>query len=143
MLSTPLLWLIAGSLLCLLEAIFPTAFVEFMMGISAIVVAAIALVIPNLTVQVILWLLLSTTAVFASRRLLTPKRRISLLASDTEGETLTEIEPGEAGRVLYEGSSWRAICADENLAISSHEKVYILHRKGNTLIVMPILGSRL
>lgn len=143
MLSPPLLWLIVGSLLCLLEAIFPTAFVEFMMGISAIAVAAIALIVPNLTVQVVLWLVLSTTAVFASRRLLTPKQRFSLLANDTEGETLTEIEPGEAGRVLYEGSSWRAICADESLTIASHEKVYILHRKGNTLIVMPVSGSKL
>ena len=53
MLSPSLLWLIAGALLCLMEALFPVAFVSFMMGISAILVAAIALVIPYFPIQVI------------------------------------------------------------------------------------------
>jgi membrane protein implicated in regulation of membrane protease activity len=135
--SIPLLWLIAGCILCLLELIFPTAFVEFMMGISAILIAAIALVIPYLTLQVILWLVLSATSIALSRRFLTPKPKLSRLTSDTEGETITEITPGQAGRVLYEGNSWRAVCADENLAIAPREKVYIVERKGNTLIILP------
>jgi membrane protein implicated in regulation of membrane protease activity len=137
MLSTPLLWLIAGSILCLMELFFPTAFVEFMMGISAILVAAVSLVIPHLTLQVLLWLILSSTSIFFSRRLLTPKRRVGLLEDASEAETLTEIAPGQAGRVLFEGNSWRAICADEKLAIAPHQKVYIVRRKGNTLIVLP------
>ncbi|AFY77907.1 membrane protein implicated in regulation of membrane protease activity [Pleurocapsa sp. PCC 7327] len=138
MLSAPLLWLIAGSILCLMELIFPTAFVELMMGISAILVAAVSLVVTHLTLQVFLWLFFSTTSIFLSQRLLAPKRKVSMLEGDTEGETLTEIAPGQAGRVLYEGSSWRAVCADENLAIAPHQKVYIVERKGNTLYVLPV-----
>jgi membrane protein implicated in regulation of membrane protease activity len=45
-LNPSLLWLIAGAILCFMELIFPTAFVEFMMGVSADLVALIALVLP-------------------------------------------------------------------------------------------------
>ncbi|MCU0535536.1 MAG: NfeD family protein [Hydrococcus sp. Prado102] len=140
MLNPALLWLIAGCVLCLMELLIPTAFVELMMGISAIVVAAISPIVPNLFLQVILWLLFSISSILLSRRLLTPKKQRKTVSwdSDTEGETLTEIAPGQAGRVLFEGNSWRAVCGDEKLAIASHQKVYILSRKGNTLIVLPV-----
>ena len=136
-LSPTLLWLIAGSILCLMEFVFPTAFVEFMMGISALLVAAASLIVPQFTLQVVLWLVLSTILVLLSRRFLTPKHRVSSIGDDREGETLTEISPGQTGRVLYEGNSWRAKCEDEHQAIALHEKVYVVRREGNTLIVLP------
>ncbi|WP_107670299.1 NfeD family protein [Cyanothece sp. BG0011] len=138
MVSPALLWLIAGAILCFSEAIFPVAFVAFMMGISAIVVAAIALVIPSFPIQVILWLSLSTISIVGSRRFV-PKKKLSnsRVGDAAEGETLTEIAPGKIGRVLYEGNSWQAICADHTISISSHQKVYIVDRKGNTLVVLP------
>jgi membrane protein implicated in regulation of membrane protease activity len=120
-----------------MEALFPTAFVALMMGASAIAVAAISLVIPSPAVQVILWLVLSTLGTIFSRRWLSPAKSTSLLRDSHEGETLTEISSGAAGRVLYEGNSWRAICGDEKLAISCGKKVYIVGRQGNTLIVLP------
>ncbi|WP_013325110.1 NfeD family protein [Gloeothece verrucosa] len=138
MLSIPLLWLIAGCILCLMEFIFPTAFVAFMMGISAMVVALISSFVPYLAVQVIAWLILSTILVIISRRFLTPKQKLSRLSDDSEGETLTEIAPGQPGRVLYEGNSWRAVCEDETMTIAAQEKVYIVRRKGNTLFVVPV-----
>ncbi|GBF81127.1 NfeD family protein [Aphanothece sacrum] len=138
MLSQPLLWLIAGAILCFMEAVFPVAFVAFIMGISAIGVAAIALVVPYFSVQVILWLSFSTLLVVGSRQFLPNKKALqSQLGDSQEGETLTEIIPGQPGRVLYEGNSWRAICADENLAIAPQKKVYIVSREGNTLIILP------
>ncbi|MEA5508483.1 NfeD family protein [Crocosphaera sp. UHCC 0190] len=138
MVSPSLLWLIAGATLCLMEAIFPVAFVAFMMGISAIIVAAIALMIPYFPLQVILWLGISTFFVVGSRRFVPRKKALNPNFGDAEeGETLTEIEPGKTGRVLYEGNSWQAICADDKIGISSHQKVYIVTRKGNTLIVLP------
>ncbi len=140
MLNSSLLWLIAGATLCLLEVIFPTAFVAFLMGVSAIVVAAIALVLPHFSLQVIAWLLLSTASILASSRFMPLKKsRQSLIADAHEGETLTEILPGQAGRIRYEGNSWRAICADDSLAIAPQQKVYIVERRGNTLIVLPDL----
>ncbi|MGB5596647.1 MAG: NfeD family protein [Crocosphaera sp.] len=138
MVSPSLLWLIAGAILCFSEAIFPVAFVAFMMGISAIIVAAIALIIPYFPIQVILWLSISTILIVGSRRFLpTQKALKSALGDAQEGKTLTEIFPGKTGRVLYEGNSWRAICADEKISISPNQKVYIVTRKGNTLVILP------
>ena len=138
MVSSALLWLIAGAILCFSEAIFPVAFVAFIMGISAIVVAAIALVIPYFPLQVILWLSLSTVSIVRSRRFVPKQKSLSSRVGDAqEGETLTEIAPGKTGRVIYEGNSWQAICADPTMLISPHQKVYIVNRKGNTLVVLP------
>lgn len=139
MLSTPSLWLIAGSILCLLELIFPTAFIEFMMGIAAILTAIAALAVPQLSLQVVIWLVASTLLVILSRRwvdrLQSSKHRVN---DDREGETLTEIPQGGTGRVLFEGNSWRAQCADEQMAIAPQQKVYIVSRQGNTLFVLPV-----
>ena len=133
-----LLWIIAGSVLCFTEAVFPTAFVALMMGISAIAVALVSLVIPSFGVQVTLWLLFSTLLIIFTRQFL-PVRSFKLKQNDAiEGETLTAIEPGQTGRVLYEGNSWRAECQDEELSFSVSQKVYIVGRKGNTLIICPV-----
>ncbi len=136
LLSPSMLWLVAGSILCLLELFVPTAFVAFLMGISAFVVALAALVLPQFPIQVVLWLLLSTALVFLSRRFL-PHPRASKNLDAIEAQTLTEIPAGQTGRVLYEGNSWRARCEDDTEAIAPNQKVYIVRREGTTLIVVP------
>lgn len=136
LLSPSMLWLLAGSILCLLELFLPTAFVAFMMGISAFVVALVALMPTTLSVQVVLWLLLSTAFVMLSRRFL-PHASASKNLDAKEAETLTEIPEGQTGRVLYEGNSWKARCDDETEAIAANQKVYVVRRKGTTLIVVP------
>ncbi|AFY39726.1 protein of unknown function DUF107 [[Leptolyngbya] sp. PCC 7376] len=133
-----LIWLVIGGGLCSLEFFFPTAFVEFMMGVSALGVAAVLLVFPiPPNIQIALWLVLSTTAVIASRRFLTPRTSKRTLSDDSEAETLTAIAAGKTGRVLYEGNSWRARCADETVAIQPNETVYVVRQEGTTLYVMP------
>jgi len=136
-LSPTLLWLLAGAILCLMEFITPTAFIEFMLGASAFVVAVISLFVPYFPLQVVLWLSLSAGLVTVSRRFLTAKPRNKQLGEAGEGETLSAIPPGRTGRVLYEGNSWRARCGDEERAIAPNERVYIVGNEGNTLIVMP------
>lgn len=131
-----LLWIIAGVILCFLEFFLPTAFVTFMMGIAALLVAIISLVLPQYPLLVALWLLFSTLLTIFTRRFFTPKRK-SIISDDSEAETLTVIPAGKSGRVLYEGNSWRAKCADETREIGSNELVYIVDKKGNTLIVLP------
>lgn len=136
-LSPAMLWLVAGSLLCLLELFLPTAFVAFLMGISAFAVAFVAWILPGaFPLHVVVWLLLSTALVFLSRRFL-PPARVSKNLDAIEARTLTEILPGETGRVIYEGNSWLARCDDETEAIAPNQKVYVVRRKGNTLIVVP------
>ncbi|WP_009633217.1 NfeD family protein [Synechocystis sp. PCC 7509] len=132
-----LVWLIAGAVLCLLELFLPTAFVAFMMGISALIVGLVSVLIPQLSLQIILWLGLSTSFVLLSRRFM-PKAKQSRKFQDAVfAETLTAIAPGKEGRVIYEGNSWRARCEDRDNAIAPYEKVYVVRREGTLLIVIP------
>jgi membrane protein implicated in regulation of membrane protease activity len=136
--STTLIWLLAGSGLCLIELFVPTAFVAFMMGISAIVVAFLSqAILGKLWLQVVVWLLLSTVLVVLSRRFVTSPRPKAKIQDAIIAETLTEIPAGKPGRVLYEGNSWRARCDDEKLSIPPNQRVYVTRREGTTLIVMP------
>lgn len=132
----PLFWLIVGAVLCLMELFLPTAFVEATLGVSALVVSAIAIVIPSFSVQVGIWLVLSVLATWALKRFV-PKRNPYILADSTEARTLTAIAPGKVGRVLYEGNSWQARCEDVDAIIGADEPVIVIGRKGNTLLIMP------
>lgn len=134
--SPPILWLIAGLLLCLMELFLPTAFIELTMGLSAIIVGCVAWFVPSLTIQVVLWLVLSIALTFLLRRLL-PKPKRREIEDAKEAKTLTAIAPGETGRVIYEGNSWQARCEDEHLEIPPNQKVYVVGRRGTTLLVLP------
>lgn len=133
--SSMVIWLLIGIALCLAEVILPTAFIACVMGISALIVAAVSPLIP-FNFQIVLWMVLSGVLVWASRRFVrSPKAAKKLDATDAE--TLTEIPAGKTGRVLYEGNSWAARCEDEALTIEPHQKVYVVGRQGTTLIVLP------
>ncbi|HEY9605736.1 MAG TPA: NfeD family protein [Allocoleopsis sp.] len=136
LLSPSMFWLVAGSILCLLELVLPTAFVAFLMGLSAFVMALVASILPQFSLQVVLWLVLSTALVVVSRRFL-PHPKASKSLDAREARTLTEIPVGETGRVLYEGNSWSARCEDEAEAIAANQKVFVVRREGNVLVVMP------
>jgi len=136
--NPPLLWFVAGALLCLTEAVVPNAFVTFMMGVGAFLTAGVALLVPSVGVQVAVWLGLSVLLVALALRFLRGGRQAASLKEADEAETLTEIPPGQTGRVLYEGNSWRAQCGSEGEAIAARQKVYVLRREGNTLIVLPL-----
>ncbi|MBV6622034.1 MAG: NfeD family protein [Rivularia sp. (in: Bacteria)] len=135
---TTLIWLIAGACLCLSELFIPTAFVAFMMGISAFIVALLSftLGIP-LWLQAFCWLLLSTSLILLTRKYISPPQRKSKIRDAVLAETITEIPAGKTGRVLYEGNSWRARCDDEQAFIAPYQRVYVVRREGTTLIVMP------
>lgn len=132
-----LTWLIFGAGLSLTELFLPTSFVALMMGISAILVALMSLAIGNIWLQGLAWLSLSTFLVLYTRRLISQPKSKSKIREAITAETLTEIPPGKAGRVLYEGSSWRARCDDVTIAIAPNAPVYVVAREGTTLIVMP------
>ncbi|MGF1489628.1 MAG: NfeD family protein [Prochloraceae cyanobacterium] len=137
-LSSPvIIWLIIGSILCCTELIVPTAFTSFILGLSAIIVAAISLAIPQLSLQIAIWMAISLILVIGSRRLLPKQKKNLNLDDDRTGETLSAIVPGKGGRVLYEGGSWQAKNEYEELTIPEGEKVYVIRKQGNTLIVLP------
>ena len=135
--SPSLIWFIVGLIFCGFELMLPNAFVSMMMGISALVMAGLAFVLPHLGLQVLVWMGLSGVLVFRGRKFLMLKQKYERLTEASEAETLSEIPQGKAGRVLFEGNSWQARCADESVAIAPNQKVYVVSRQGTTLIVMP------
>jgi membrane protein implicated in regulation of membrane protease activity len=137
MASYTLIWLLAGAVLCLMELFLPSAFVAFMMGISALVALLSQVGLGSLWLQVVIWLVLSLVLVLFLRRFFQPRRRKSKIQDAVMGETLTAIPAGTTGRVLYEGNSWRARCDDDKLSLAPQQAVYVVRREGTTLIVMP------
>jgi membrane protein implicated in regulation of membrane protease activity len=75
--------------------------------------------------------------IFLTKKFMMPKRKDPIFEESQEGITITVIEAGKTGQVMYEGNSWSAICEDENIKILPDEKVYIVSRNGNTLSVLP------
>lgn len=133
-----LLWVIVGAVLCLMELLLPTAFIESALGVSAFVVAAIAALFPiGLNLQIFLWMVFSLLTFWALKRFI-PKRTAPVLREATEARTITAIPPGQLGRVIYEGNSWQARCSDEKASVGPDEEVFVVERKGNTLIVIPL-----
>jgi len=119
-----------------MEALLPTAFTELTLGISAIIVGLLAFVIPQVGIQVALWLFLSVLFLLLFRRFMhtQPPR---LLEDSREAQALTEIMPGQLGRVIYEGNSWQAL-SESDRAIAPNQPVVVIGRRGTTLIVMAL-----
>jgi hypothetical protein len=49
----------------------------------------------------------------------------------------TEIEPGQLGRVRFQGVRWRA-CCDRTITLTEGTRVKVLGRRANILVVEPI-----
>jgi membrane protein implicated in regulation of membrane protease activity len=136
-LSLTWFWIGLGLILCVMELVFPTAFVELVMGLSALLMAFASLLIPSFGIQVFLWMLISLIGVFGIRRFL-PRKLPKILQNAQEAKTLTAIAPGGTGRVQYEGSPWQARCQDTATAIAPGTQVMVVDRDGTTLIVWPL-----
>ncbi len=132
-------WVVVGVVLCLMELLLPTAFIESALGVSAFAIALLTLLIPSLSpsLQIVLWMVLSFLAFWALKRFI-PDKTAPSLRQATEARTTTEILPGQSGRVIYEGNSWQARCEDRDVSIPSNQEVFVVERKGNTLIVIPL-----
>ncbi len=137
------LWAIVGMTLCLIELVVPTAFTAVCMGVSALLVSLVALAIPSwIGIQIIIWMLCSCGLIFLGYHI-NKKRTSRKIQESAEAEALTAMMPNQPGRVLYEGASWRAKCADGVESIAAHEQLHVVSREGTTLIVMPIRLLRL
>ena len=135
--SLAIFWILLGVVLCVMELMVPTAFLESALGVSAIAVGLLTMLFSfAFNWQVALWMVLSLMLFWALRRF-SPKRQPPALMDATEARTITSIPPGQSGRVMYEGNSWPACCSDRELAIATNQTVIVVGRQGNTLIVMP------
>ncbi|MGK7946551.1 MAG: NfeD family protein [Microcystaceae cyanobacterium] len=156
-LSPPWCWFLLGLIVSsgeyfLRKSISKTyRFVILMIGASLILMAVILWRIEDifdiywpvfmtvkgaLTLQILYWMGLAFTFVFWIRPMFY-RVQISKMVDSNEAETLTEIQPGQMGRVLYEGCSWQACCENYPETIAPHQKVYVVGRKDNILFVIP------
>ena len=133
-----LVWLLAGLVLCAIETVIPTSFIALVMGLSALAVAPTTSSLSG-GMQVALWTVLSLLLFSLSRtfiKAIPPARSFDAIL----GETLTEILPGETGRVSYEGQSWLAQCDDPTVTIAAQQPVRILNRQGTLLIITELIS---
>ncbi len=136
-LSPSQIWFLVGVTLCIIELLvpLPTFMIAGAMGLAALVMGAIALILPIPALQVLAWMIISGVLAMYSRRFIPKDSR--QLQEGNEGVTIAEIPAGLSGRVQYEGVSWRAICDDPHLAIAEGQRVIVLRRQGTTLVVVP------
>lgn len=155
--TPPWTWFCLGLGLCGLEFRFRHRiahryrYIATLMGLSAVVLAIIlwraaavlglmwrTLMVQDgaLSLQVLYWMGLAFTAVIWVRPMFHRPRR-SAIPQSTEAQTLTELQPGQLGRVLYEGCSWQACCENYPHPIPPQQRVFVLHREGNLLFVAP------
>lgn len=152
--SPPWFWLTAGIFLCSVELLIPKTqrnkykLIALTMGISAVLVSIILWLFAlgmafdwqyimydeDFNLQIVFWMGLSTASIIWLRPAFI-KRQIFTIPQASEAKALTEILPGETGRVLYEGSFWQARCLEQSGAIAPNQTVYVLGFEGNTLIV--------
>lgn len=144
-LSLALFWLALSICLCLLELFLPKTFrknfklVPLTSGICSFLLSLFlfrANMVPPLKIQIAYWMGLSTACVIWIRPMFL-KNKNSPIREATEARTISEILPGQIGEVLYEGSLWQATCDEHIEPIPANQKVYVLRREGNTLIVVP------
>ncbi|NER07019.1 MAG: NfeD family protein [Okeania sp. SIO3C4] len=150
------MWLIIGIVLSSIEFLLPQKIqrkfklIPIILGCSAILEALILcggsslfkfdwrmVMYDEFEWQIFYWMGLSLAGVIWVRPTFTHRKNNFSIPQALEVKTLTEILPGETGRVIYEGNSWQACCQDKELKIGAKQKVFILRREGNTLIIVP------
>lgn len=143
--SPSLFWFSGGVFLCLIELFLPKSWakqyklVPLIMGVSSLVVALFVWrydFLEDARLQIAYLMGLSTACVIWVRPMLLRKKKFTVLDA-TEAQTLTDILPGQTGQVLYEGCLWQARTEGYQGAIAPNQRVYVMRREGNTLIVQP------
>jgi membrane protein implicated in regulation of membrane protease activity len=128
-------WIILGFIFLLLGLTVgePTA---ASLGIAAIITAIAALTIPSVSLQVVLWGVLSIALTIVLRGMVpTPTRDGQ---PDTQAVVSEAIPQAGVGWVSYEGALWKARCQISDIAINSGQTVQVVGRQGLTLIVLPM-----
>ena len=116
----PLPWLLFGLFLLAVELFTPGGFYLLFFGIGALVVGALAALLPEslamgLPIQVVTFLVISLAGLLLCRNALVARFRLRGLnssnvdsLSDTVGTALEDLLPGGAGKVELRGAAWSA-----------------------------------
>ncbi|TAG96045.1 MAG: NfeD family protein [Oscillatoriales cyanobacterium] len=152
--TPPILWLLIGIVLSAIDLFIQKTqpqkyrFYVLMMGVAALISSfilwrgAIAfqfswanVMYEDFDWQIFYWMGISLALSIWIRPIFIVRKKF-VIPEATEATTISEIFPGETGMVIYEGASWKARNEDSQ-GIAPRQKVYVLRREGNTLIVVP------
>ncbi|MFC6380200.1 NfeD family protein [Psychrobacter glacincola] len=138
-------WLVLGFLLLIVEMFVPT-FASLWFGAAAIIVAALAWLLPvSVSVQIIIWLLLSAIFLLAWFKFIKPlsvdRTKAGLGGSVIVGETgmiIVQPQPDRAGMVRFSvpivgAAEWMCRTRGEQVAVG--DRVVVTDIVGNELIV--------
>lgn len=130
-----ILWLVGGFLFLFIGMLIgePTTAA---LGFAAIITAIAALSVSTVGAQLLIWGILSVSLAVVMRGMVPRESRE--LRHATEAEVVDPIPPRGEGHVAYEGSVWKARCHHSSeTGIANGQRVYVIGREGNTLIVVP------
>ncbi len=153
--TPPWFWFITGVTLCLIEFFLAKNWsnkyklIALFLGTSAFITSIVDwkmgeylgidwrfIMYEDFGVQILYWMGVSLASIIWLRPTLIKRKKFAI-PDATEAKTVSDILPGEIGQVLYEGCFWQARCADKTSAIIGEQRVYVLRREGNTLIIAP------
>jgi len=123
-----LIWAVTGLLLILAEFAVPQ-FVVFFFGLGALVNAILVPLVPglsrNIPLQLILWAITSGVSLGMLRKYASRWFRGDTGGTNSDADVgrtatvLEEIAPDSPGRISLHGTSWRAITIDETIPAGS------------------------
>ena len=152
--TPPILWLIVGIVLSAIDLFIQKTlpqkyrFYVLMMGVAALISSFVLwrgsiafqfswanVMYEDFDWQIFYWMGISLALNIWIRPVFIVRKKF-VIPEATEATTISEILSAEIGMVMYEGASWKARNEDSQ-GISPNQKVYVLRREGNTLIVIP------
>ena len=151
--TPPILWLTVGVVLSAIDLFIQKTqpqkyrFYVLMMGAAALISSFVLwrgsiafqfnwvnVMYEDFDWQIFYWMGISLALSIWIRPIFIVRKKF-VIPEATEATTISEIFPGETGMVIYEGASWKARNEDSQ-GIAPRQKVYVLRREGNTLIVI-------
>ncbi len=152
--TPPILWLLIGIVLSAIDLFIQKTqpqkyrFYLLMMGAAALISSFVlwrgsvafqfnwaSVMYEDFDWQIFYWMGIALALSIWIRPIFIVRKKF-VIPEATEATTISEIFPGETGMVIYEGASWKARNEDSQ-GIAPRQKVYVLRREGNTLIVVP------
>lgn len=152
--TPPMLWLLIAVVLSAIDLLIQKTqpqkyrFYVLMIGASALIESFILwrgsiafqfswanVMYEDFDWQIFYWMGISLALTIWIRPIFIVRKKF-VIPEATEATTISEILSGETGMVIYEGASWKARNEDSQ-GIAPRQKVYVLRREGNTLIVVP------
>lgn len=130
----PVIWLAAGLMLMGISVLTPHPLLAAM-GFAGLVTALVALSVPILAKQLLIWGILSSAILLIFYGLM--PRPGQTRQPVAQAQVSERIAAGKVGRVFYNGVQWNARCQISDVAIAPEQRVSVVGRQGNTLIVLP------